>query len=96
MADTDISRQAKHMPGAKDIPHQTIALALLQTVRAPGHDAGRILAAMLENGERIVNRLIDGTLRNDTDNAAHQSATPKPTMRAAGSESTTESGTSMS
>src|SRR4051812_8600924 len=36
-----------------------------------GHDTGSVLAAVLEDGERVIKRLIDVRLADDTDDATH-------------------------
>ncbi|MCY1349374.1 hypothetical protein D9M69_355600 [compost metagenome] len=36
-----------------------------------GHDTGSVLAAMLKDGKRVIQRLIDVRLTDDTDDATH-------------------------
>jgi len=65
--------EPEHMTLAKYIANKPIALALLQTVVAPGYDAGGILTAVLQNSKCIVNRLIYGLVTDDSDDTAHNS-----------------------
>ena len=37
-----------------------------------GHDAGRILAAVLQDGQRIIDPLIDRTDTDHSDDSAHE------------------------
>jgi hypothetical protein len=67
VTNTDIAREAQHVPVTKHITHQTIALALPQAVLAPGYDARGILAAMLQDSQCVVNTLIDGLMTNNSD-----------------------------
>jgi hypothetical protein len=58
MADPHIAAQAQHMPGVENIANQTIVLAQVQLAPFAGHDAGGILATVLEYGQCVVNQLI--------------------------------------
>jgi hypothetical protein len=46
------------MPGVENIANQTIVLAQVQLAPFAGHDAGGILATVLEYGQCVVNQLI--------------------------------------
>ena len=72
------------MAGMKDIAHQPVVLAQIQLAAVTGDHAGRILAAMLEHGQAVVDGLVDRLLGHDTDYAAHRLA-PQPADRRAGS-----------
>jgi hypothetical protein len=50
VADAGVAGQTQHVTMTKHVPHETVALALLQTILAPGHDAGGILPPMLQYG----------------------------------------------
>ena len=76
MADTHISLQAQHMAGMKHVAHQTVVLSQVQPVVVTGHDAGSILATMLQYGQTVIDHLIDGTFTYDADNAAHAFNSP--------------------
>ena len=71
MTDSDVARQAQHVPLTKHVAHKPVALALSQTVLAPGNDACGILAAMLQNGQCIIDGLIDGRLPDDAYDSTH-------------------------
>jgi hypothetical protein len=69
MPDTDMTLQTKHVAVSEDVPDQAITAALLQAVlRAPRHDAGSILTAMLHHGQRVIQPLVN---RLRTDNSYH-------------------------
>ena len=73
MADADIARKAHHVPMSEYIADKAIAFALMQPFFVPGHDPGRILTAMLHDGQCVVHLLVNGLLANDSNNAAHVS-----------------------
>ena len=60
MADADVARQPHHVTLTKHIAHEAIGLALLQALLTPGHDARRVLATVLQDRQRVVNRLVNG------------------------------------
>jgi hypothetical protein len=53
------------------IAHQTIVFAQKQPAIMAGDDTGSVLAAMLEYGKRVIQRLIDVRLTDDADDATH-------------------------
>jgi hypothetical protein len=55
VANTDVALETHHVPASKYVPHETIALALFQSVFVtPRHDAGGILTAVLHDRQRTV------------------------------------------
>ena len=74
MAHSDISRQSQHMAVTKHVTYQPITLADMQSIVIPGHNAGRILPAMLQNRQRVINRLVNRTITYYANNAAHTRA----------------------
>src|SRR5262245_30731455 len=58
--DAIVALQLQHVPLLEDIPHQAAALALEKLAILRGHDARGVLAAMLQNRQRIVDALVDG------------------------------------
>ena len=76
MAYTHIAFQSEHVAHPKNIAHQAVVLALVQFETIAGHDARRILAAMLQNGQRIINRLIDCGLTDNPDYTTHLRISP--------------------
>ena len=71
VADADVARQLQHVLLLEHIAHQAGALARAQPALEGGHDAGGILAAMLQHRQRIVQTLIDRAGADDADDAAH-------------------------
>ena len=54
------------------VADEAVALAPAKPfLLTPGHDARGILAAMLQDSQRIVDGLVDRLLTNDTDDATH-------------------------
>ena len=54
MAHTHIAPELDHVAGAKDIPNQPSVFAQVEFVALAGDDPRRILAAVLEHKERVV------------------------------------------
>jgi len=73
MTDADITGEAQHMTLSKCVADKTVALALPQSVFAPGYDACCILSPMLQHGQCIINGLIDWTMGDNSDYTAHDS-----------------------
>jgi hypothetical protein len=55
----------------EDVTHQAVILAQEQTAIVAGDNTGSVLAAMLKNGKRVIQRLINVRFTDDADNAAH-------------------------
>ena len=55
----------------ENVTDQTVRLAQMQVTVFLRHDAGGILTSMLEVCERVIERLIDGPLTDDSDDSAH-------------------------
>jgi hypothetical protein len=66
-----MANQALHVALMKDITHQAVILAQKQPAIMASHNTGSILAAVLEDGKRVIQRLIDVRLTDDTDDATH-------------------------
>src|SRR5690606_11092465 len=66
-----IAGQLQHIALAEDIADKAVAFPDLQSCFARGDDTGRVLAAMLQHRQRIVDRLVDRALTNYSDNATH-------------------------
>ncbi|OIQ67729.1 hypothetical protein GALL_506890 [mine drainage metagenome] len=71
LTDAVIARQRAHIAGTKHIAHHAACLVHEQLRARSGHDARRILPAMLQQEQRVVEQLVDGLLGNHTDDAAH-------------------------
>jgi hypothetical protein len=73
MADPHIAAQVHHMLVAEDVSRQARLLAHEQTVAVAGDDTCGVLPAMLQDQQGVVERLVDGLLGDDADDAAHDS-----------------------
>jgi len=71
VSDADVAAQFDHVLLLEDIAHQARVLAHVELARLAGHDAGRILTAVLQDGQRIVDSLIHGTDPDHSDDTAH-------------------------
>ncbi len=71
------AEQAAHVAGAVRLAHLALGLLHVDDAAVGGRDARRILAAMLQQGERVVDLLIDGARRDDADDAAHVAEAPR-------------------
>ena len=71
MADTDVATQFEHVLLAEDIAHQARALAHGGEPLARGHDAGGILAAVLQHRQRVIETLVDRFGTDDSCKPAH-------------------------
>ena len=58
------------MPLLENVTHQAVALVHTE-VPSAGHDARSILAAVLQHRQGVIERLINRTVPDDADNAAH-------------------------
>ncbi len=81
MTDAHVAHQALHVALLEHITHQAVVLAQKQATIMAGHDAGSVLAAMLKDGKRVIQRLIDVRLADDTDDATH---VPRPLLDSSG------------
>ena len=59
MTNADVAGQGEHVAGVEDIAHETVVLAQKQLVSVTGCDARRVLAAVLQHGQGIIDVLID-------------------------------------
>jgi hypothetical protein len=71
VADADVAPELEHVMLLEHVAHQPRALAHAQRAFRGHHDAGGILAAVLQHRQRIIDPLIDGIGANDADDAAH-------------------------
>ncbi len=71
MPQPHIALQLKHVPRLKHITYETTVFAQKDPSAVAGHDAGCVLSAVLNHGQRIIDSLVNGTVPNNTDNATH-------------------------
>src|SRR5690606_24862314 len=68
-----IARQRPHITRAKDVANQTMSLMHVEILLVGRANARSVLAAMLQQKQAVINRLIHGRARHDPDNSAHNS-----------------------
>jgi hypothetical protein len=71
VANTDIAGKPYHVTMTKHIAHESVATPLVKTVVVPGNNSGCVLAAMLHYGQRVIERLVDRTFTDNSNDAAH-------------------------
>src|SRR5690606_38727989 len=71
MADAYVAAQAEHAGLVEHVAHQAATLVQAQAAAVQRGDAGRILAAVLQDGERVIERRGDFRLADDADDSAH-------------------------
>jgi hypothetical protein len=71
MSHANIAGQAQHVARPEYVANQAVALAYVKSMLTPGHDARRILPAVLQHSQRIVDRLVNRFFSNYSDYAAH-------------------------
>src|SRR5690606_4841937 len=71
MADADAPRQQPHLRLHEHVLHQAVALVDVQPVAVHGGDAGRVLATVLQDLQRVVQAGGDRPVADDSDDAAH-------------------------
>src|SRR5690606_30097602 len=71
-----VAAQTQHMTVLEDVAHEPVALARMQLPVLFGHDAGGILAAMLQHGQRVVQALVDRFLPDYSYDSTHVSILP--------------------
>ena len=72
VADADVALELEHVLLLEHVAHQTRVLAHEQLARLAGHDAGGILAAVLQHRQRVIDALIDRAHSDHSDDAAHE------------------------
>ena len=50
MCDTHVAGKATHVAGTEDVTHQALVFVHMKRTSISGHNAGSILATMLQNG----------------------------------------------
>src|SRR5690606_41252431 len=71
MADADAPRQQPHLRLHEHVLHQAVALVDVQPVAVHGGDAGRVLATVLQDLQRVVQAGGDRPGADDSADAAH-------------------------
>ena len=71
VGDAHMADQVLHVPLLEDVADQAVVFAQEEFTVQAGDDTGGILTAMLKDGERVVQRLVDVRLAHDTYDATH-------------------------
>ena len=71
VTDADIARQITHVARTEDVAHQAHGLMNVELQTVERRDARRILAAMLQKEQRVVEALINRFIGKEGNNAAH-------------------------
>jgi hypothetical protein len=72
MGDAHVAGQRAHVARAKHVAHHAGALLHVESLVLAGDDARRVLAAVLQEEQPVVEQLVDGRASDDTQNAAHR------------------------
>ena len=70
--------QAAHVAGAVGLTHVAPGLVHVEGPAVCRGYSGRILSAVLQQQEAVINQLVGGFRRNNADNAAHSRAVSRP------------------
>ncbi len=71
VADADVAPQLEHVILGKYVADEALGLARAQLAFHRGRDARRVLAAVLQHRQRVIEALIDRGGSDDSDDAAH-------------------------
>jgi hypothetical protein len=71
VADADVAAQLLHVPLHEHVADESVFLARTECAVPVGHDPGGILAAMLQDHQRVIQPLIDRLMTDDADDATH-------------------------
>ena len=88
--DSHAAFELQHVALAEYIAHQSVVLAQIDALAVAGHDAGRVLAAVLDDAEALVEIVVGRAGSENADHAAHQTPpfTEKYAVHSGGSSAT--------
>ena len=69
MTNAHVAAKLRHMMGLEDILHESVVLAQVQTTAFCRHHAGRVLTAVLQDGQAVKEELIDLCCRGRREDA---------------------------
>ena len=81
MGDADVARQRAHVARAEHVAHHAGALVHVEGVVLAGDDARRVLAAVLQEQQPVVEQLVDGRASDDSEDPAHGRLTSRVWLR---------------
>ena len=73
LAQAAVARQRAHVAGAKHVLHHALGLVHEELAILLRHDAGRILPAVLQQQQRVIDQLIDRCVADNADDSTHSS-----------------------
>ena len=71
MCDADIADQIAHVASPKNVSHHAHLLVHVEHAAIHGDNAGGILAPVLQQLQAVIKQLVDGLMRENTDDATH-------------------------
>ena len=71
LAQAHVTGQGAHITRSKHIAHHALGLVHEKLASLLGDDAGRILPAVLQQQQAVINQLVDGGLADNANYAAH-------------------------
>jgi hypothetical protein len=71
MCNAHVAGQPAHVASAENIPHQALVLMHMKGTTVGGNDTRSVLATVLQNGQTVVQQLINRTFGNDSNDATH-------------------------
>ncbi len=71
MTDTHVALELHHVPSLKHVPDETVVLAQVDAMAIAGDHAGRVLTAMLNDRQAVVDGLVDRPVAQDSNYSAH-------------------------
>ena len=71
MTDAHIALQPLHVTRMEHVPYQPVVLAQQKATFIPGHHAGGILSAVLQDRQRVIDQLIDRFIGHEAYDTAH-------------------------
>ncbi len=83
VADAEVARQLAHVARAEHVAHVAGALVHVERRAFAGDDARRVLPAVLQQQQPVVEQLVDRRVRDDAYDSAHLSGSPVSAAAAA-------------
>jgi hypothetical protein len=71
LADAARAGQRAHVAGAEHVAHQAVRLEHVEVIAVRGGDARRVLAAMLQEQQAVIEQLVDRPASDDSDDSTH-------------------------
>ena len=91
VADADMAQEIAHVARAKDVADVAARLVHVKRRAVVGHDAGGVLAAMLQQQQPVVEHLVDRRMGDDAYDSAHERCSPRPAEKTPAAEKSSRS-----